>query len=122
MQYLQTQLNDILETGHTILEYLNREEPELSEIKALYDQRGRQMKNLTDTEAKNIRLSEAHADELRDLFTRIQLLEKRINRIFAKLSLQYGGSLKEIGLQKKAKDSYAPSKTTGKLFDAQING
>jgi hypothetical protein len=122
MQQIQTQLKDILETGHTILERLNQEKPELAEIKALYDERGRQMENLTDNETENVRLSESQAKELRDLFTRIQLLEKRINKIFAKLSLQYGDSLKEIGLQKEAKESYAPIKTTGKFFDAQING
>jgi|SRR5699024_2693408 len=115
-------LERIIALGYKILPALEEDEFEAEQIKELMDQRGRQVQALNKTEINKNELSKGQKEQLRNVFTRLYILEKRINKNLAKLSLNYNSMISDIDLHKKAQNSYAGAARAGQFFDTQISG
>jgi hypothetical protein len=119
---IETHLETIIETGYEILDTLQDDNPQFDSAKNLFSKRSREIEQLKDIEVDKSNFSKKRHEQLRDLFTRVSLVEKSINNVFAKLSLQYSQSMKDLGLQRKAAKSYSRTGVKSKFLDTQING
>ncbi len=119
---IKATLARVVDTGYEILLALDEQDIEVRSVKELMDKRDRQIQTLQRTVIEKSTLTTEQKDTLRNFFTRLYVLEKKINKSFSKLTLHYKNRLKDIELQKKAKKSYIAAAGTGKYFDAQISG
>ena len=115
MTQIKNNIEDILETGYEILFELEKEEPDFKKVKKLYDDRSKSINKLDEQPGKkNKELSKSDKQPLKNLFTRLQLLEKKLNKNLSSLSEARKKDLKELSLHKKAKSLYNKSVVTKK--------
>lgn len=127
MAQIKNKIEDILQTGYEILFELEKDGPDFSKIKDLYDDRSETINKLDDIPKKKINdLSKSDREPLKNLFTRLHLLEKKLNKNLSTLSEKKRENLKELGLHQKAKSLYTKTsdqngKQTRKIVDLKSN-
>jgi hypothetical protein len=123
MTNIKNNIEEILETGYEILFELEKEKLDFSKVKKLYDDRSESIDKLEELPKVNIsEVSEGEREPLKNLFTRLQLLEKKLNRNLSSLSAEKKEDLKELSLHKKAKSLYAQNRVNRrKIVDLKSN-
>lgn len=120
---VHTHLEEILDTGYAILIELKKEELNLSRIRELYNRRAEIIEKMTDYQPKPMDdVTREERETSQKLFTRLQLLEKNLNKNLAMLSSSRVKALKEVGVHRKARVSYGkasrpPSGSQSKIID-----
>ncbi|MGD8747603.1 MAG: hypothetical protein PVI44_03990 [Balneolaceae bacterium] len=124
MSNIKSHIEQILETGYEILFELEKEKPNLKKVQKLYDNRAASVNKLNDITTENInKLSKEDRIPLKNLFTRLQLLEKKLNKNLATLSEEIKESLQKLELHKKAKTLYtqASDQSGSNIVDLKSN-
>lgn len=121
MMNIKNNIQQILDTGYEILFELEKEEPDLKAVKNLYDERSTKITKLNEfSEDKNGHYSQTDKKSLKNLFLRVQLLEKKLNGRLAVLSKRKMNDLKELGFHKKAKSLYNQTSVQTEVQERKI--
>ena len=100
-------IEQVLETGYEILIKLEEKDPDLDKVKELYKYRLHTITKLNQTpDYKLNNLTGEKRKASKDLFTRLQLLEKELTKSLTALQNKQRESLKKFELHKKARLSY----------------
>ena len=107
----------VLDMDHKIITELEKEEPDISAIKKLYDKREKQIEalhnlktNLSDTQKA---INDKHKKIIKHQFSQINELENGIQKELNKLINHKKSVLESIVLQNKIKNSYTASYQEG---------
>lgn len=118
---IYNRVEEVLEIGYKILLELEKEEPDMDDILKFYDNRSKainRMKKIDDKQIKNLTKSEK--EKTNGLFTRLQVLEKQLNRNLAMLSDTKQEALKKLDNHTKAKKSYSQFSTQRQDISSKI--
>lgn len=114
METMLIRLESVLNIGYSILLELENEDPDIEKIELLYDKRSRLL-NQTKSEwnESGIHLGDEeessakeNLEDFRNMFFRLSLLEKNLNRKLESLKLRKSEVLSQLDQLKKAKKSY----------------
>jgi len=113
MDIIFNRLEKVLNTGYSILMELEKDEPDMDKIEILYTERARL---LSEAKFKWVELNENTSPpapekqalgKIKDLFMRLNLLEKNLNSNLKSLKLKKLNHLKQIDQLRGAKASYS---------------
>jgi len=112
MDTIFAKLEEVLSTGYSILMELEKEDPDIEKIEILYDRRS---ELLSDAKFTWIQLNDTsdvvnpkknELEKIKNLFLRLNLLEKNLNRNLKSLKVKKAEHLKHINQLKNANTSY----------------
>jgi hypothetical protein len=119
---IETQLDNIIATTCNILEMDKQGQDDLEIMNQLLEKREQQLQSLYRSKMNKKQLTENEKDILRSFFTRFYVLDKKMNSIFADLSLYYKQSLRNLKKHKKANQAYHTAPATSTFLNTKISG
>jgi thioredoxin reductase len=112
MDTIFAKLEKVLSTGYSILMELEKDEPDMEKIEILYDHRAELLSGakfnwiqLNET-SESVNPEEKELEKIKNLFIRLNLLEKNLNRNLKSLKFRKAEQLKQVNQLKNAKTSY----------------
>lgn len=114
MNTMINKLESVLNIGYSILLELENEDPDLEKIELLYDKRSRIL-NKTKVEWSDSEMdikedtANENLEDVRNMFFRLSLLEKNLNRKLESLKMRKAEVLSQLDQLKNAKKSYGNS-------------
>lgn len=112
MDTIFAKLEKVLSTGYNILMELEKDEPDMEKIEILYDHRAELLSGakfnwiqLNET-SESVNPEEKELEKIKNLFIRLNLLEKNLNRNLKSLKFRKAEQLKQVNQLKNAKTSY----------------
>jgi peptidoglycan hydrolase CwlO-like protein len=107
MSNILDNIHQIINIGYEILFKLEAEEVDLDHVSSLYDKRAQKVNKLTAHTDKQIAdLTEKDKQEAKKLFTRLEILEKELQKELVDLSDARFETIRKLGLHKKANSLY----------------
>jgi|SRR6056297_1311515 hypothetical protein len=119
MDTIFAKLEKVLSTGYSILMELEKDEPDMEKIEILYDHRAELLSGakfnwiqLNET-PETISPEEKELEKIKNLFIRLNLLEKNLNRNLKSLKFRKAEQLKQVNQLKNAKTTYGNGYSNG---------
>ncbi|MGF1671342.1 MAG: hypothetical protein ACFCU6_12905 [Balneolaceae bacterium] len=116
MDTIFAKLENVLNTGYTILMELEKDEPDMDKIEVLYDHRADLLSQAKfswiqlNEKIENLNPEQGELEKIKNLFVRLNLLEKNLNRNLKALKYKKAEHLKQINQMKNARVSYGTDK------------
>lgn len=112
MDTIFAKLEKVLSTGYSILMELEKDDPDMEKIEILYDHRAELLSGAKfnwielNEASETINPEEKELEKIKNLFIRLNLLEKNLNRNLKSLKFKKAEQLKQVNQLKNAKATY----------------